>query len=150
MPKKKFKHKPSWLSLIKKTTATIKRNKQTKKELLEECRNGFSLSGEDKITYVYMYRDSRGGRNIIEIICVSYEIYVANSWKTVIYYDDAHKQFHKHVMISLDDTKGEISTSGVRQKGGRKKLLTWAIDDLINNYLYYKKEFLKRNADLLT
>lgn len=150
MPKRKFRrHKTSWFDVIKRSQVPIKRNKQIKKEPLEECRHSFQL-GEDRITYIYSYRNLKKSRSIIRIICVSYEIYLNNSWKTIIYYDDAHGEFHRHVMISMDDEKGDISSSGVRQKGDKRKLLEWAIKDLTRNFYYYKREFLKRNKDILT
>lgn len=153
MPKKKFrKHRKNWFSLIKTTSTPVKRNKQRREEPPEKCRHSFPLSvlNEDRITYVYKYLQSKQGRNIVQISCVSYEIFVANSWKTIVYYDDAHGEFHRHVMVTINDTKGNVSTLGVRQKGGRRKLLDWAIKDITRNHIYYKREFLKRNRQLLT
>lgn len=152
MTNKKFRKRGiPWLGLIKKTVIPIKPNKQVKKAKPEECKHSFLLLDEDRISYLYKYLHSKDKRNIVEITCVSYDIFVANSWKTIIYYDDTHDGIlHRHEIISIDDKKGKVITAGVKQKGGRKKLLDWAIKDLTKNYSFYKKEFLKRNNDLLT
>ena len=53
---------------------------------------------------------------------------------------------HRHTLVSLDDKTETIDTKGVKQKGTNKRLLSWAINDIKNNYIHYKKKVILRSS----
>lgn len=149
------RHRASFVKLAKKYLIPVKTNKQVRKVVGKIHRHGYPLTETDQINYEYSYIDrktkGKKKRKILEITCVSYEILIGEDWKTIVYYDDSHDGLmHKHVMISIDDKKGEVSDENIKQKGGRKQLMGWAIKELTKNSDNYKRHFLKRNKKLLT
>lgn len=120
-----------------------KRNENLRKKHISEI----PLSENNRITYVYS-DDLK--TNKTEIVCVSLEIRILNEWFTILYYDNHHEgMLHRHNKISYDNEANIVDNEGVRKKGDWKKLLNWAIEDIKNNYIYYKKKFLYRNRSLL-
>jgi len=98
---------------------------------------------------MYIYK-TKLSSIITEIICVSLEVKVNKEWITIIFYDSSHQgRLHRHTKIFINNDLDVVDYQGVKQKGNQKALLTWAINDLKNNYLFYKKKFIKRNKDLL-
>ena len=104
------------------------------------------LSDTDRITYVFKYQKFKSKSiKVIEVTSVTYEIITDNKWMTIIYYDSTHGNLHRHIRISLINTSDTVTTKGVKKKGDHASWLKWAIKDLQNRYVYYKKEFLKRS-----
>lgn len=111
-------------------------------------RQEIPLSDSDRITYVFKYqRYNRKKIEIIEVVTVSYEIYYENSWMTIIYYDSTHGFLHRHIRISVRNTGDTVTDEGVKHKGDHARWLKWAINDLQNRFVYYRKEFLKRSKE---
>ncbi len=100
------------------------------------------LSDTDRITYSYK-RDYT--RNVSEVNNVSYEIRIKEKWLTIVRYDSSHGYLHRHLVISADNPSDTPSRIGVIQKGNHPKWLTWAINDIKNRYLDYKRGFLRRS-----
>lgn len=105
-------------------------------------RNNYQISENNWLTYIYN-QDSYG--NIIEVVCVSLEIKINNKWKTIIYYDSSHAGvLHRHTINSLETDTDVVDYLSVRKKGNQKRLLSWAIRDIKNKYIFYKKKFIIR------
>jgi len=125
-----------------KTKKNRNRYKKNQPNKLTIHRNDYLISENNRITYIY--RTNIQGI-IVEIICVSLEIRIQKDWKTIIYYDSYHDgALHRHTYSSIVNDSDVADYLGVRKKGGQKRLLRWAIDDIKNNYLHYKKQFVKR------
>jgi hypothetical protein len=101
------------------------------------------LTDADRFTYVYA-RDKITDV-ILEVINVSYEAWIDNSWLTLIRYDSAHGYLHQHTRFSLTQKKEFISIENVSQAGSHHEWLTWAIKDIRTNFLAYKNAFFKRS-----
>lgn len=113
------------------------------KERLKENRAEIPLTEEDRITYIYKI-DQKG--IVREVTCVSYEIFINETWITIVYYDSSHDSIlHRHVRVSLKNSSDAPSTDGVKKNGSQHRFLTWSIEDIQHNYLMYKKHFLKRS-----
>lgn len=109
-------------------------------------RYNFTLSDTDRITYIFK-RAEKG--IIVEVTCVSYEIYLEEGWVTILRFDSSHGSLHRHMVISLENlTQNIVSKAGVIRKGTHAKWLTWAIDEIKRSYEGYKKGFLKRSKSL--
>lgn len=132
--KKRFRLLRSFIFPVKQTKLIEKADKLTK--------HNFSLSDNERITYVY----SRNKRNrITEITSVIYGLFIQGEWITVIYYDSAHGSLHRHETISFEDRRDITTKENVKKKGTRERWLTWAIKDIQKRNKYYKKLFLKRS-----
>ena len=101
------------------------------------------LTTTDRLTYMYVIDINTN--KTIEVVNVSYEIKVEGDWKTIIRFDSAHGYLHKHSRISLEDEKETTTRDSVKQKGDPKRWLTWAIQDIQNNFLEYRRLFFKRS-----
>lgn len=110
---------------------------------LETKENPIQLTEVDRIGCVYKV-DKRG--TVREITCVSCEILVRQEWITIVYYDSYHNdKLHRHVRVSLENKSDDATTDNVRSRGSQHRLLTWAMRDLTDKYLYYKRNFFKRS-----
>jgi len=112
---------------------------------ISTLKNRIYITETDRVIYVY----EKTGGNISKIVDVSYETSIDWSWYTVIRYDSEHGQMHRHDYI-LDYNKPFVTTLGVRKRGTPDKWLTWAIEDVENNYIRYRTSFLKNNKTKLT
>jgi len=102
----------------------------------------FILSENNKLIYIYKVKPTG---KVIEVISVSLNIKVSKKWETIIYYDSTHGYMHRHRRIDLTTDDYIVDREGVRQRGTRRRLLRWAIEDLKKNYIYYKRSFIKNN-----
>lgn len=122
------------------------RNKKKQVMISHTHRTDFLLTTNNKLTYVYQ---TNIYGQMIEITCVSLEIQIEDKWKTVVYYDSTHnKQLHRHTYFSIETDTDVVDYFGVKKKGSQKRLLKWAIQDIKNNYLIYKKQFIKRCKEI--
>lgn len=107
----------------------------------------FNLSENNRLTYIYDYSNKR---QCMEIVCVSLEIRIKDEWETILRYDNHHDGIlHRHTLIAYKNTANIVDYNGTKRKGNFTKLLSWAIKDIQNNYLIYKRKFLNRNKPLL-
>lgn len=102
----------------------------------------FPLSHEDRITYNYARKLSTN--EIVEVINVSFEIMIKGNWHTIIRYDSHHGYLHKHIRLTLTEEKTIVER--VNASGTHSDWLTWAISDLIENFMEYKKTFFENNS----
>lgn len=102
----------------------------------------FLLSENNRITYIYKVSKTK---KVVEVTCVSLDIYLDKSWITIVYYDNYHGKMHRHVTVSTIDNSDTPTEISVRQRGTNRRLLGWAINDIKANYLIYKSKFLKRS-----
>ena len=104
------------------------------------------MTSTDKIINTYMIDSKKVKR---EITSVSYECLINNKWVTIVYYDNdaSHDdRLHVHFKISYQNQEYEAPQSkNVRQRGAIRRLNTWAVEDLKNNYAIYKKKFIIRS-----
>ena len=104
------------------------------------------MTSTDKIINTYMIDSKKVKR---EITSVSYECLINNKWVTIVYYDNdaSHDdRLHVHFKISYQNQEYEAPQSkNVRQRGTIRRLNTWAVEDLKNNYAIYKKKFIIRS-----
>ncbi len=110
-----------------------------------QVENEIPLSDRDRIIYIYMLNTRR---KMVEIINVSYVSLIKREWVTIVRYDNdsSHNaKLHVHITNSFRDRNDAPSWVNVRQKGTVRRLHTWAVEDLKNNYEQYKKKFLKRS-----
>lgn len=102
----------------------------------------FNLSDTDKITYI---RGVNSKGTIIEVVNVSYEIKINDLWVTIWRYDSEHGYLHCHMRISMQNPSETVTTARVIKRGTPHFWFTWAIDDIQQNYLAYRKGFMKRS-----
>jgi len=116
------------------------------KKILKKCDGEIYLTEIDRLNYVYKINPAKN-RKVEEIVSVSFSTKIKEEWITVIYYDSTHDGIlHRHITVSIDNNNADIpTTDGVRQKGSQHRLLTWAMRDLLVNYLSYKNKFFKRS-----
>ncbi|MEK7502585.1 MAG: hypothetical protein AAB609_03590 [Patescibacteria group bacterium] len=125
----------------------IKRNKYKPKKdnPLVKKQHEFNITPTDRVINTYMI-DSKKLR---EITSISYECLINGEWVTIVYYDNdkSHSdRLHVHFKISYQNQEYEAPQSkNVRQKGTARRLNTWAVEDLKNNYIIYKRKFFKRS-----
>ncbi len=126
----------------------IKRNKYNPKKdnALVKKQHEFNMTLTDRIINTYKI-DSRNVKR--EITSVSYECLIKGKWVTIVYYDndESHNdRLHVHFKISYQNQEYDAPQSKyVRQKGTVRRLNTWAVEDLKNNYAIYKRKFFKRS-----
>lgn len=120
------------------------KNIVTRAKPTDEIRRQFIPIGlNNRVTHIWK-TDSKGTTS--EVTCVSLDIKINNEWETIVYYDSHHEgKLHRHTRISYLDRADITDWYGVKSKGSQQNLLTWSIEDLKHKYLYYKKQFLKRN-----
>lgn len=129
-------------------TKRIKRNKYKPKKdnSLVKKQHELYMTPKDRIINTYMIDSKKIKR---EITSVSYECLIRDDWVTVVYYDNdaSHDdRLHVHFRISYQNQDDEAPQSkNVRQRGTVRRLNTWAVEDLKNNYAIYRKKFFKRS-----
>lgn len=119
------------------------KDKKVTKEYKDVLNKPIYFSESNRITYVY--RKSISG-NVILIVCVSFDIYIKRKWKTVLYYDNVHGYLHRHDYFSLNRKSESIISENIKQKGTQNSILRWCIKDILTNYVFYKKKFLKNSG----
>ncbi|MBF0338642.1 MAG: hypothetical protein HQL05_12535 [Nitrospirae bacterium] len=77
-------------------------------------------------------------RGEIVFFRVQYETWIDNTWYPVVRYDTAHGFAHRDIL----NIKGEIKKTPLFDKDFNDAL-TFAENDLKNNWEYYKKKFLE-------
>lgn len=107
-------------------------------------KHDFFLSHEDRITYNYTKKSSTN--EIVEVVNVSFEILIKDKWHTIIRYDSHHGYLHKHIRLTLSDEKTIVEPVNI--PGTHSDWLTWAINDLIENFIEYKKTFFENNSNI--
>ena len=107
-----------------------------------QTKHDFPLSHEDRITYNYSRNPST--KEIIEVVNVSFEVLIKGKWHTVIRYDSHHGYLHKHIRLTLSDEKTIVERVNI--PGTHSNWLTWAINDLIENFMEYKNTFFENNS----
>ena len=101
-----------------------------------------NLSELDRITYSY----KKIGDEYTEVVNSSYETKINKKWITLIRFDTAHGQLHRHTRFSLDKDKEYITEEHVLEHGGgHHAWLTWTLRDLLSNFEHYKKKFMEQN-----
>ncbi len=126
----------------------IKRNKYKLKKdnPLVKKQHEFNITPTDRVINTYKVDSEKIKR---EITSVSYECLINGEWVTIVYYDNdkSHNdRLHVHFKISYQNQEYEAPQSkNVRQKGTVRRLNTWAVEDLKNNYIIYKRKFFKRS-----
>lgn len=119
------------------------KNKKQKEDK-RHSHHDFSLSHEDRITYIYVRNAITN--EIIEVVNVSYEILINEKWHTIIRYDSHYGYLHKHTRLTLLDEKTIVERINV--SGTHSDWLTWAIRDLIDHFTEYKMTFFEDNSDI--
>jgi hypothetical protein len=127
----------------KKGSYKTKRRKRVAQTIRTISRE-IALTETDRITYVYT-RDKITDA-IREVINVSYEVWIENTWQTIIRYDSVHGYLHQHTLFSLTQKKEFITTENISQAGSHQEWLTWAMKDIKINFLTYKTTFFKRSG----
>ena len=125
------------------------KNKQYRKHFVKENKHvsQFALSSNNQITYVYK---TDRQEIMMEITCVSLEINILDQWITIIFYDNHHAgKLHRHTRIAYNDEADITDYKNVKMKGSLNNLLTWSIKDIQNNFIIYKRKFIKRNRPIL-
>ena len=117
--------------------------KKKEESFLSTKKSDQLLTTTDRLTYIYVIDINTN--KTIEVVNVSYEIKVEGDWKTIIRFDSAHGYLHRHSRVSLDDEKETTTRESVKQKGDPKRWLTWAIHDIQENFLEYRRLFFKRS-----
>lgn len=147
MSKKRHRHKihkqpSSMVNLLRSL-----KDQRGHKDKIREIRHTYSLTETDRISYVYQINSQN---TIIEVTCVSYDLFVGNQWFTLVYYDNCHGGvLHRHVKLNIAKNIDIPNIYGVKKNGSSKKLLSWANKDLRNKYLDYRKGFIRRNRTYL-
>lgn len=104
------------------------------------------MTPTDRVINTYKI-DLKGTKR--EIASVSYECLIKGDWVTILYYDNdsSHDdKLHVHFKISYQNQEYEAPRSQyVRQRGTVRRLNTWAVEDLKNNYISYKAKFFTRS-----
>jgi len=141
---------------IKRKLLKKKNNKYAKKilktsEEFKISKQEHIITENNRITCIHKYKKvNRGKVEIFEIICVSLEIRIKNKWKTIIYYDSSHDgNLHRHTKIAYPDESDITDQNNVKRKGTQEKLLEWAIKDIKNNFIVYRKNYLKRSKKFI-
>jgi len=116
--------------------------KNKRKANRHDTKHDFLLSLEDRITYNYKKRFSTN--EIVEVVNVSFEILIKGKWHTIIRYDSHHGYLHKHIRLTFSDEKTIVEQVNI--PGTHSDWLTWAINDLIENFMEYKKIFFEDNS----
>lgn len=138
--KRKFRGHKKY-KLPKKLLIPVKQ--ETIKEKETQFDQEFSISENERIRYTYV-RNSKD--KITNIVCVSYDIQISEEWITIIYYDSEHGPLHRHATFSFENRNYDLPTvDQVKKKGTPEHWLTWAINDIKNRRVYYKKLFLRRS-----
>ncbi len=125
----------------------MKKKKKINKKIDEGVvkRADFLISPNNRLTYIYKIK-SKSNEEIIEVTCVSLEIKHQGKWKTIIRFDSSHAgKLHRHTRISLLSKADNVDSYRLPVKRTQKQLLNWSIKNIKDNYLFYKKEFIKRN-----
>ncbi|MBI2039987.1 hypothetical protein HYT18_02860 [Candidatus Microgenomates bacterium] len=142
MVKRKRRHYRISRRLLNKLNRLTKKYTPKKIESYKIESNEIILTETDRITHIRRV-DSK--RTILEVVNVSYETKVDEEWMTIVRYDSTHGFLHRHLRISLDDSREIINTTGVKKKGTVHVWYTWAIHDLLLRHQDYKKGFMKRS-----
>lgn len=129
-------------SQVRELIVLSKESQHTKEQYLETKTSEFNLTEFDKITYSKAIDDQS---KILEVVNVSYEIKIKGNWITIWRYDSEHGFLHCHMRMSLSNPEEAVTTAHVIKKGTPHKWLTWAIDDIKDNYLQYRRGFMKRS-----
>lgn len=130
------------------TIERVKRNKYKPKRdnKLVKKQHELYMTSTDRVVNTYMIDSKKIKR---EITSVSYECLINGEWTTIVYYDNdkSHNdKLHVHFKISYQNGEYEAPQSkNVRQKGTVRRLNTWAVEDLKNNYAIYKRKFFRRS-----
>lgn len=106
-------------------------------------KNSILLTENNKINYIY--KQSLTGK-VIEVTNVSLDIYLKKKWVTILRFDNYHGYMHRHIRVSIQDSSDTATVLNVRQRGTYRRLLRWAIDDIKDRYLVYKRKFLERSG----
>lgn len=87
-------------------------------------------------------------KEIKKIENISYEIYVNGVWEWVVRYDDHGGLgiLHRHVRISLKDNHEIETHEGIKKYKNKNSQLTWVINDIKRNYLYWRKRLVKNTG----
>ena len=126
-------------SMTKLSSSTPKPTKFTpSKKVFTE----FPLSDTEKLSFAYQVDEKY---NILEVVNVSLESLIDGYWVTIRRFDSSHGELHLHTQLTIADKNGITTTIGVKKKGGPKKWLTWAINDIKLHWENYKHEFIKQN-----
>src|ERR671914_1259701 len=131
------------MKLRKKKKYTHKVRRKKEEGFLVTKKSDQLLTTTDRLIYIYII-DTKTNKTI-EVVNVSYEIKIEKDWETIIRFDSAHGYLHKHSRVSLADKKETTTRDSVKQKGDPKRWLTWAIHDIQNNFIEYRRLFFKRS-----
>lgn len=116
-----------------------KRKRYKKKVRQTTITRGFPLTPQNQITYIY--KKEKG--DYTEVTNVSYEIKIGNIWMTIVRFDSAHGYLHQHIRVSLTDAN---DPAGAEVKTGTPhEWLTFAIADIMDKYLEYRRDFFERS-----
>lgn len=103
------------------------------------------LGETDKIVYINKLLKTR---KMVEITTVAYVSLIKGEWITLVYYDNEPSHgvnLHVHITDNYIDRNNAATTDGVRQRGSVRRLHTWAVENLKNNWVFYKHAFLRRS-----
>lgn len=124
-------------------------NKYPKKKISKEqfikTEAEIFLGETDKIVYVNKRLNTR---KMVEVTTVAYTSLIKGEWITLVYYDNEPSHgvsLHVHITDNCNDRNDAATTDSVRQKGSIHRLHTWAVENLKNNWIFYKRAFLKRS-----
>lgn len=121
--------------------------KPAQKEVLHTQSGNIPLNKtqSDRISFSVL----RNVKNKIrEVENISYEINIDNNWEWVVRYDDhgGVGTLHRHVRVSLKDSREIESSTGIKKYKNKNYELTWVCNDIKRNYLLFRSKFLKNNG----
>ncbi len=143
--RRKVKRKYYSGSVINELIKLVQQDKSRTLTVTETIPKEIYLTNFDKITHLRKI-DEKG--DIMEVINVSYEIKLENDWITIVRYDSAHGHLHRHTLFSLDSPDELVDRDRVIKRGNPELWYTWAIEDIKERFLEYRKGFTKRSKIL--
>lgn len=104
-----------------------------------------NIAKVDRISFAVL-RNKTNNIRVVENI--SYEIFINGKWETVVRYDDHNGigPLHRHIRISLSDTREVQSVDGIRKYKNKDFELTWVCNDIKRHYLNFRAKFLKNSG----
>lgn len=139
--KKKFrKHKNKRKNDFHKLLIPVKQ--KIKKQVVFTHYKDMNLSETDRINYVYKLNNKY---EKVEITCISYDILIGNNWTSIEIFDTTHGYLHHHVLVKIGEKPRVIIPTNLKKNDSIDYLFNWVEKQLLNNWYYYRRHFIKNN-----
>lgn len=119
---------------------------QAKENLYTQTNNiPLNIAQLDRISFTVLRNNKN---NIRKIENVSYEICIDGLWEWIVRYDDhgGTGLLHRHLRVSLKDDRSVESSIEIKRYKNKDYELTWIINNIKNNYLIFRKNFLENEG----